>query len=366
MIPFLDVQQLNARFESVFKNVFADFLNAGQCILGNKLMQFENEFAEYCGTKHCVGVASGLDAITLLCKGYIELGKLKVGDEVLVSANTYIASILGLINAGLIPVLVEPNENEFIISVENIEKQITTKIKMILAVHLYGELADMKEINVLAKKHGLLVIEDAAQAHGAVDVNGVKAGNLSDGGAFSFYPSKNLGALGDGGAITTNNQELFAIVQKLRNYGASEKYKNDIKGVNSRLDELQAAFLSIKLKQLDADNNKRRVLAKYYFEHINNNKITLPSYNVSDSHVFHVFVIKCKSRNELQKYLLNNEIQTVIHYPIPPHKQKALKEYGYLKLPITEQIHDEVLSLPISPIQTISATKKIVSILNKF
>ena len=233
-------------------------------------------------------------------------------------------------------------------------------------MHLYGELAEMKGINVLAKKHGLLVIEDAAQAHGAVDVNGVKAGNLSDGGAFSFYPSKNLGALGDGGAITTNDSALFKVIMKLRNYGASEKYKNDIKGVNSRLDELQAAFLSLKLKQLDADNSKRRVIAKHYFEQINNDKITLPSYNVSDSHVFHVFVIRCKNRSTLQQYLLNNGIQTVIHYPIPPHKQKALKEYSYLKLPITEQIHDEVLSLPISPIQTIKDTEKIVSILNKF
>ena len=366
MIKFLDVQQLNARFESAFKDEFSKFLNTGQCILGNKLLQFEKEFAEYCGAKHCVGVASGLDAITLLCKGYIELGKLKLGDEVLVPANTYIASILGVINAGLIPVFIDPANDSFNISAENIEKQISSKSKMILAVHLYGELAEMKGINVLAKKHGLLVIEDAAQAHGAVDVNGIKAGNLSDGGAFSFYPSKNLGALGDGGAITTNDSALFKVIMKLRNYGVSEKYKNDIKGVNSRLDELQAAFLSIKLKQLDADNSKRRVIAKHYFEQINNDKITFPNYNVSDSHVFHVFVIRCKNRSTLQQYLLNNGIQTVIHYPIPPHKQKALKEYSYLKLPITEQIHEEVLSLPISPIQTIKDTEKIVSILNKF
>lgn len=366
MISFLNVQQINARFESAFKNVFTDFLNAGQCILGNKLMQFEKEFAEYCGTKYCIGVASGLDAITILCKGYIELGKLKAGDEVLVSANTYIASILGLINAGLVPVLVEPNKTEFTISAGNIEKQITPKTKMILVVHLYGELADMRAINILANQHDLLVIEDAAQAHGAVDTDGFKAGNLSDGGAFSFYPSKNLGALGDGGAITTNNQELYEVVHKLRNYGASEKYKNDIKGVNSRLDELQAAFLSIKLKRLDADNSNRREISKYYFDQINNDKITLPSNNVSDSHVFHVFVIRCGNRNGLQQYLLANGIQTVIHYPIPPHKQKALKEYAHLKLPITEQMHDEVLSLPISPIQTIEDTKRIVFILNQF
>jgi len=366
MIKFLDVQQLNARFEEVFKKSFSDFLNVGHCVLGEKVAQFEKDFAKYCGTNHCVGVASGLDAITLLCNGYIQLGKLKLGDEVLVPANTYIASILGVINAGLIPVFVEPNKDSFNISVENITKQITAKTRMILAVHLYGELADMEAINKLAKKHDLLVIEDAAQAHGAVDVNNLKSGNLSNGGAFSFYPSKNLGALGDGGAITTNDSALFEVIMKLRNYGTSEKYKNDIKGVNSRLDELQAAFLSIKLKQLDADNDNRRAIANYYIEHINNDKICLPKYNRSKNHVFHVFVIRCKKRDELQEYLLKNGVQTVIHYPIPPHKQKALNEYAYLKLPISEKIHDEVLSLPISPIQTSADTRKIVSILNQF
>ena len=366
MIKFLDVQQLNARFEAAFKKSFSDFLNIGHCILGEKVAQFEIEFAKYCGTNHCVGVASGLDAITLLCKGYIQLGKLKLGDEVLVPANTYIASILGVINAGLIPVFVEPAHDSFNISSENIDKQITAKTKMILAVHLYGELANMEDINLLAKKHDLIVIEDAAQAHGAIDVNNLKSGNLSNAGAFSFYPSKNLGALGDGGAITTNDSGLFEVIMKLRNYGTSEKYKNDIKGINSRLDELQAAFLSIKLKTLDADNDNRRVIANYYVEYINNDKICLPKYNGSKSHVFHVFVIRCKKRTELQEYLLKNGIQTVIHYPIPPHKQKALLEYAYLKLPITEQIHDEVLSLPISPVQTSADTQKIVSILNQF
>jgi len=366
MIKFLDVQQINARFEVAFKKSFSDFLNVGYCILGEKVAQFERDFAGYCGTNHCVGVGSGLDAITLLCKGYIQLGKLKLGDEVIVPANTYIASILGIINAGLIPVLVEPDHENFNISSENIEKKITTKTKMILAVHLYGELVDMEAISMLSKKHDLLVIEDAAQAHGAEDVNNLKSGNLSNAGAFSFYPSKNLGALGDGGAITTNDSELYEVITKLRNYGTSEKYRNDIKGVNSRLDELQAAFLSIKLKQLDEDNNNRRAIAKYYIEHINNNKICLPKYNGSNNHVFHVFVIRCKKRNELLEYLLKSGIQTVIHYPIPPHKQKALQEYAHLKLPITEQIHDEVLSLPISPIQTSVDTQKIVAILNQF
>lgn len=366
MIKFLDVQQINNRFEAEFKKSFSDFLKAGQCILGDKLTKFERDFADYCGTKYCIGVASGLDAIELILKGYLEIEKLKKGDEIIVPANTYIATILAIVNTGLVPVFVEPNIGGFNISASNIEDRITSKVKMILAVHLYGELADMTVIKSIAKKYNLLVIEDAAQAHGAVDVNNLKSGNLSNAGAFSFYPSKNLGALGDGGAITTNDFALFEVIMKLRNYGASEKYKNDIKGVNSRLDELQAAFLSIKLKQLDEDNNNRRAIAKYYIEHINNDKICLPKYNGSNNHVFHVFVIRCKTRGELHEYLLKNGIQTVIHYPIPPHKQKALQEHAYLKLPITEQIHDEVLSLPISPVQTTADTQKIVSILNQF
>jgi len=366
MIPFLDVQKINLRYETEFKEAFSSFLNVGQCILGDKLLSFEKEFANYCGTEYCVGVASGLDAITLILNGYIELGRLKKGDEIIVPANTYIATILAVVNSGLIPVFVEPNEKGFNISGRNIEANITSKVKMILAVHLYGELADMAIIKLIAKKYNLLVIEDAAQAHGAISATNIKAGNLSDAGAFSFYPSKNLGALGDGGAITTNDGELFNVVNKLRNYGSSKKYINEIKGVNSRLDELQAAFLSIKLKCLDVDNNKRRVIASYYVEHINNNKIELPKWDYSKNHVFHVFVIRCKNRNELQEFLLKNNIQTVIHYPIPPHKQKALQDFSELQLPITDSIHKEILSLPISPIQTIADTQKIVSILNQF
>ena len=366
MIPFLDVQQINLRYEDEFKKAFSTFLDTGKCILGDKLTSFEKEFANYCGTKYCIGVASGLDAIAIILKGYLELGKLKKGDEVIVPANTYIATILAVVNSGLVPVFVEPNEDEFNISVRNIEAKITSNVKMILAVHLYGELADMVIIKSIAKKYNLLVIEDAAQAHGAISEESIKAGNLSDAGAFSFYPSKNLGALGDGGAITTNDVELFNVVNKLRNYGSSKKYVNDVKGINSRLDELQAAFLSIKLKDLDVDNDSRRAIASYYIEHINNKKIELPKWNNSKSHVFHVFVIRCKKRDELQEYLLNNNIQTVIHYPIPPHKQKALQEYSKLKLPITDSIHKEILSLPISPIQTIADTQKIISILNQF
>jgi len=366
MIKFLDVQKINIRFEAEFMNAFSNFLNAGQCILGDKLIKFEREFADYCGTKYCVGVASGLDAIELILKGYIEIEKLKKGDEIIVPGNTYIATILAIVNAGLIPVFVEPNTGEFNVSSRNIEESITSKVKMILAVHLYGELADMATIDSIAKKYNLLVIEDAAQAHGAISSENKKAGNLSNAGAFSFYPSKNLGALGDGGAITTNDVELFDVVCKLRNYGASVKYRNDIKGTNSRLDELQAIFLSIKLNKLDNDNDNRRTIASYYLEHINNKKIELPRWDFSNNHVFHVFVIRSKNRDELQEYLLKNNIQTVIHYPIPPHKQKALQEYSNLSLPVTDNIHKEVLSLPISPIQSITDTKKIVSVLNQF
>jgi len=366
MIPFLDVQQINLKYEDKFKEAFSSFLDTGQCILGDKLTNFEREFADYCGTKYCIGVASGLDAIELILKGYIELGRLKIGDEVIIPANTYIATILAVINSGLIPVFVEPNNDDFNISKKNIEESITSKVKAILVVHLYGELVDMIPIKSIAKKYNLLVIEDAAQAHGAISAENIKAGNLSNAGAFSFYPSKNLGALGDGGAITTNDVELFDIVNKLRNYGSSKKYINEIKGVNSRLDELQAAFLSIKLKCLDMDNYKRREIANYYIEHINNKKIKLPKWNTSKNHVFHVFVIRCKNRDKLQGFLLKNNIKTVIHYPIPPHKQEALKEYSSLRLPVTDSIHKEVLSLPISPIQTIVNTQKIVSILNQF
>ena len=366
MIPFLDIQKLNNRFSKDFELVFKDFLKRGQCILGDNLSSFETEFARYCGTEYCIGVASGLDAIELILKGYIELGQLKKGDHVIVPANTYIATILAIVNSNLVPVFIEPTDGGFNISVRNIERNITPKVKIILAVHLYGELADMKAINSIAKANNLLVIEDAAQAHGAISNTGKKSGSLSDAAAFSFYPSKNLGALGDGGAVTTNDFELFQIIQKLRNYGSSEKYINDIIGVNSRLDELQAAFLLIKLKFLDIDNIHRRLIASYYLKEINNKKILLPDYGFSDDHVFHLFVIRCKKRDELQAYLLKNGIQTAIHYPISPHKQKALKEYSHLRLPYTEKIHNEVLSLPISPVQTHDDTKKIVTLLNKF
>src|SRR5690606_4064633 len=286
MIKFLDLHQINARFETQFQKVFKRFLDSGHYILGDEVQQFETNFAAYCGTKHCIGTANGLDALILIFKAYIQLGKLQLGDEVLVPANTYIASILSIIHAGLKPVFVEPNPETFNISPSEIEKQITNKTKAILAVNLYGQLADMKNINAIAKKNNLLVIEDAAQAHGAVLSSKLKAGNLGHAAAFSFYPSKNLGALGDAGAVTTNDDELAECIRLMRNYGSKIKYEFEISGFNNRLDELQAAILNVKLPYLDSDNKHRQEIAKRYINEISNPKISLPFYNNDTSHVF--------------------------------------------------------------------------------
>lgn len=352
MIKFLDLKKINETYEADFQKKLKSVLEKGWYILGNEVTVFESSFANYCGTKHCVGVGNGFDALVLIFKGYIQLGKLQKGDEVIVPANTYIASILAILEADLIPVLVEPKLETYNIDPDLISEKITSKTKAILAVHLYGQLAEMDKINAIAKQHNLLVIEDAAQGHGAVLPESKKSGNLSNAAAFSFYPGKNLGALGDGGAVTTNDEELAKTIQSLRNYGSEAKYQNEYIGVNSRLDELQAAFLNVKLPNLDAENNRRRVIAKRYLAEIKNDKITLPFWNFSENHVFHLFVIRTEKRNELQQYLLDNGIQTMIHYPIPPNKQKAFSNWNSLSFPITEKIHNEILSLPISPVMT--------------
>ena len=274
MIKFLDLKLINQKYHDLFKEAFDNFLDTGQYILGEQLLAFEKEFAMYCGTKYCMGVSNGLDALKLIFEGYKELGILEVGDEVLVPANTYIASVLAISNSGLKPVFVEPNIETYNINVNSLEKSITLKTKAILGVHLYGDLYDVIQLENISKKYNLLLIEDAAQAHGAVFNDGRKAGNLSNVAAFSFYPTKNLGALGDAGAITTNNKTLYEVILKLRNYGRINTYENDLKGFNNRLDELQAAFLRIKLKHLDRDNNKLRALAKYYLD--NNCSPSLP------------------------------------------------------------------------------------------
>ena len=366
MIHFLNLKKLNQPFEAAFQKKMKQFLEGGWYILGNEVKQFETDFATYCGTKHCIGVGNGLDALVLIFKAYIHLGKLQKGDEVIVPANTYIASILAILQADLVPVLVEPRLETFNINPEEIEAKISSKTKAILPVHLYGQLCEMKAINEIARKHNLLVIEDAAQAHGSQFSENEKAGNLSHAAAFSFYPGKNLGALGDAGAITTNDDALAAVLFSMRNYGSKVKYENEIIGVNSRLDELQAAFLNIKLKQLDSENEFRRSMAKRYLSKIKNDKIVMPNWDLSQNHVFHLFVIRTSNRMDLQNYLKENGIETMIHYPIPPHKQKALANWNQLSFPITEKIHDEVLSIPLNSGLKASEIQHIITTLNNY
>ncbi|WP_046744981.1 DegT/DnrJ/EryC1/StrS family aminotransferase [Kordia zhangzhouensis] len=366
MIPFLDLQKLNARFETEFQEKFTQFLTSGYYVLGENVKSFEQSFADYCGTKFCIGVSNGLDALILILEAYKILGKLKEGDEIIVPANTYIASILAISKVGLVPVLVEPTLETYTIDSTKIEAAMTPKTKGIMVVHLYGQLVEMSTLQKLANAHNLLIIEDAAQAHGAETSKGKKAGNLSDAAGFSFYPTKNLGALGEAGAVTTNDSELAEIIRKLRNYGTSSKYVNQYKGVNNRLDEIQAAFLRIKLPLLNADNEIRRKIASRYLSEIKNAKIILPKYAHDASHVFHQFVIRTENRMQLKEYLFENGIATMIHYEIPPHKQEAYQEWNELHFPITEKIHATCLSVPINPLLTKEEVTKIVSVLNKY
>lgn len=366
MIKFLDLQAINERYNTAFKNRFDHFLTEGYYILGTEVSTFETKYASYCNTQYCVGVANGLDALTLIFKAYIQLGKLSTGDSVLVPANTYIASILSIINAGLKPVLIEPDIETYNLTSKQIKEALTSDVKAILVVHLYGQLASMDRILSVADTHNLLVIEDAAQAHGAVDAKGQKAGSLGNAAAFSFYPSKNLGALGDAGAITTNDTQLAELIKKLRNYGSPKKYINSVVGYNSRLDELQAAFLNIKLQHLDEDNAKRRFVARHYLKGIKNTKIKLPYYSDTKDHVFHLFVVLVEDRNDFMTYLKDNDIETLIHYPIPPHQQDALKSYENLSLPLTEKIHQQLVSLPMSPVLVANDVSKIINIINAY
>ena len=366
MIKFLDLHKVNERFETEFKQQFQRFLDSGYYILGNGVSTFETNYANYCGTKHCIGVSNGFDALVLIFKGYIALGILKEGDEVIVPANTFIASVLAILEAGLTPVFVEPDVKTYNINPSGIEQHISNKTKAILVVHLYGQLAAMELIEALANEHNLLVIEDAAQAHGATTASGKRAGNLGDSAAFSFYPAKNLGALGDGGAITTNNEALATIIKQLRNYGTVSKYENERLGVNNRLDEIQALFLDVKLKQLEVDNTKRQTIAKGYLNGIVNDKIVLPHYDNSKNHVFHQFVVLVDQRDDFMVFLKAQGVETSIHYPIAPHKQKALQQYKDLKLPITEYIHKHCVSLPISPVLSLNDATNIVNVINNF
>ena len=364
MIPFLDLQSINAQYRSKLIDACTRVIDSGWYIGGNELSEFEQEFAAYCGVEYCIGVANGLDALILTLRAWLELGRLQPGDEVIVPANTYIASILAISANGLKPVLVEPDERSFNLSAENARAAITKKTRVILPVHLYGQLADMPSIMAMAHEFGLLVLEDAAQAHGA-SIGGKKAGSWGDAAGFSFYPGKNLGALGDAGAITTNDAELAKTLRALRNYGSHEKYKNLFKGVNSRLDEVQAAMLRVKLQYLEQEIQHRRVIADIYLENIRNPTMQLPQVANGEQHVWHLFVIRSQQRAALQQHLVAQGIQTLIHYPIPPHQQQAYQEWN-CSYPITEAMHQEVLSLPMGPTLNEDDALRVATAVNGF
>lgn len=362
-IPFLNLFVLNERFRLEVEEGIRRVLNRGWYILGEEVQKFEEEFADYCGVKHCVAVGNGFDALSLILRAM----SFEKGDEVIVPANTYIATILSISENGLQPVLVEPNVKSYNIDPSKIEEKITNRTRAIIVVHLYGQVANMDEIYRIAEKHGLIVIEDAAQAHGAV-YNGKRTGSLGYAAAFSFFPGKNLGAFGDGGAITTNDDDLAYKLKAYRNYGSHVKYVHDLKGVNSRLDEIQAAILRVKLKYLERDNEKRRLIAEYYRTHIRNDRFSLPIVENGDrmSHVWHLFVLRTKERERLRDYLLHNGIETLIHYPIPPHRQRAYEEWCEMSLSVSEQVHREVLSIPLHPALTWEEVEYIVQVLNDY
>lgn len=363
MISFLDLKGINAQYRAELIEACTKVIDSGWYIQGNECKEFDIEFAQYCGTKYAIGVANGLDALILILRAYKEMGIINDGDEVIVPSNTYIASILAISQNNLVPVLVEPDIKTYLLDPSKIEEKITSKTKAILPVHLYGQTCQMDEINKIAKKYSLKVIEDSAQSHGAYFGN-KRSGNLGDASGFSFYPGKNLGALGDGGAVTTNDEELANTIKALANYGSHKKYENLYKGINSRLDEIQAAMLRVKLKHLDNETEKRREIANYYLENIKSDNIILPTLRDQGNHVWHVFVIRTNKRDELQKHLLENGIQTLIHYPIPPHKQNAYSEWKDESYAISEKIHEEILSLPISGVQSLEDTVAIVKVLN--
>ncbi|MGU5839844.1 DegT/DnrJ/EryC1/StrS family aminotransferase [Aeromonas caviae] len=365
MINFLDLKTINNQYQQELKDACARVIDSGWYIMGNELSQFETEFATYCGTKHAIGVANGLDALTLVLRAWKALGRLKAGDEVIVQANTYIASILAITENDLVPVLVEPDSATFNLASATVAAAITPNTKAILPVHLYGQLSPMPELLAIAREHNLLVLEDCAQAHGA-EIQGKRAGNWGDAAGFSFYPGKNLGALGDGGAITTNHDELAQTIKALRNYGSHKKYENLYQGVNSRLDEIQAAMLRVKLPYLEAETIRRQHIAKTYRSGIVNPLVTLPNVIDELAHVWHLFVVRCEKREALQAYLTEQGIQTLIHYPVAPHKQQAYSQWNSISLPFTEEIHQQVLSLPLDPTMSDESVAKVIAAVNGF
>lgn len=365
MINFLDLKAINNQYQQELKDACARVIDSGWYIMGDELTQFEREFSAYCGTKYAIGVANGLDALILVLRAWKELGKLKSGDEIIVQANTYIASILAITENDLIPILVEPDPVTFNLDPTTISAAITDKTKAILPVHLYGQLSPMPELMKIAKNHGLLVLEDCAQAHGA-EINGKRAGNWGDAAGFSFYPGKNLGALGDAGAITTNNDELAQTLKALRNYGSHKKYENLYQGVNSRLDEIQAAMLRVKLAHLNKETHIRQEISRKYRNGIFNEYVSLPHVENEKQHVWHLFVVSSTHRVALQAWLTSLGIQTLVHYPLPPHKQRAYSDFNCLSLPVTERIHEQVLSLPIDTTMTMNDIQVVINAVNAF
>ena len=362
MIKYLDLKAINAQYDQEIHEAIRQVVDSGWYLKGEATKCFEQNYAEYIGTKYCIGCGNGLDALSLILRAYIEKGVMQPGDEIIVPANTFIASILSISECGLTPVLVEPSINTFQIDDSLIEEAITERTKALMIVHLYGRCAYTEKIGKICKKYNLKLIEDNAQAHGCV-FKGKKTGSLGDAAAHSFYPGKNLGAFGDAGAVTTNDKELAQVIEELGNYGSSKKYVFDYQGRNSRIDEIQAAILNVKLRHLDADNQRRRAVADYYINSVKHSEIILPT--PSDS-VYHIFPILCERRDELQQYLKENGVETMIHYPIPPHKQACYKEWNDLSFPITEQIHRQELSLPCYPTLKKEEADQIVSLLNRF
>lgn len=365
MIKFLDLQKITRKYETEIKDAVNRVIDSGWFLQGKENENFELNYAQYIGTKHCIGVANGLDALSLILRAYIEIGVIQEGDEIIVPANTFIATILAITENKLIPVLIESDIQTYQIDDRLIESAITSRTKAIMLVHLYGQCAFTKRIGELCKKYNLKLIEDNAQAHGCFYQN-IRTGSIGDAAGHSFYPGKNLGALGDGGAVTTNDTELAGIIRSLANYGSSKKYIFDYKGRNSRLDEIQAAVLNVKLKHLDEDIEARKKIAKFYINNIEHNDIVLPIVTDWKAHVFHIFPIRTQRRNELQIYLSDHNIQTVIHYPIPPHKQKCYQHLNKSSLLITEQIHNEIISLPLSQVLKQSEVDCVVDTINKF
>ena len=366
MIPFLSLKDVTAKYAAEIHEAVDRDVDSGYYLQGPENDRFEKNFAKYIGTDHCIGCANGLDALIWIFRAYIELGLMKPGDEVIVPANTYIATILAITENGLVPVLVEPKINTLQIDDDQIESRITDRTKAVCIVHLYGRCAYTQKIGDICARYGLKLIEDNAQAHGCLYSDGRMTGSIGDAAGHSFYPGKNLGAFGDGGAVTTDDKKLADTIRALANYGSQKKYVFKYCGRNSRLDEIQAAILDVKLKHLPEDNAHRKMIARYYIDNISNPYVTIPDEMPMESNAFHLFPILAENRDELQKFLLDNGVQTIIHYPIPPHKQECYSAWNSLSLPVTEQIADQELSLPIGPVISIDEAKLVVELVNKW